>query len=89
MFLGPKWTDEDRGYSLALLAYEASLCEGCGLPLSETTAVKDGRHVHSYDVDDPDICGACAALAVKVSDYQTDNEDPARTAAKWQVTRRT
>ena len=34
----PDWTDDDRGYALALVAYESTLCAGCRQPLTETTA---------------------------------------------------
>lgn len=34
---GPIWTDADRAAAMALAAYEADLCPGCGHPLRETT----------------------------------------------------
>jgi len=32
----PLWTDEDRGWAIALLEYEADICSGCGQPRSES-----------------------------------------------------
>jgi hypothetical protein len=42
----PEWDERERGWALALLAYEAALCPGCREPLSETTkAENEGRYV--------------------------------------------
>lgn len=73
----PQWLDEDRSWALALLAYEDSLCDGCGLPLSQTTATENGRPAHTYAVDDPEICQGCAALHVAMPEYQGDPRVPA------------
>lgn len=54
----PEWSDEDRGYAQALLMYEASLCHGCGHPISES---HDPAHIYAVEED---VCKACQALAV-------------------------
>jgi len=33
----PLWTDEDRGWALALIVEESEECPGCGHPLEEST----------------------------------------------------
>lgn len=78
----PAWLDEDRSWALALLAYEDSLCDGCGLPLSQTTATEGGHPVHAYKVDDPEICGGCAALARDMPEYR---EDPRAASMKFRL----
>lgn len=93
MFLGrvvkrgePEWLDEDRSWALALTALEDDTCDGCGQSLSESTAMRGGRPVHSYDVDSPEICGGCTALARELPEWQ---DDPRRTALKFRVVKRT
>lgn len=34
--------------------------------------MKDGRPVHDYAVDDPDICAGCAAIARDMAEWQDD-----------------
>lgn len=65
MFLGripvpgePLWTDDDREWAMALLAYEADLCE-CGQPRSEST---DPASEGAYRAE-PLRCHACSVIA--------------------------
>lgn len=55
----PLWTDEDREWALALLAYEADLCSGCGQSRAETT---DEDNEFSYTAQAL-RCHGCAAVA--------------------------
>lgn len=52
------WTADDRDAALALAAYEASLCGGCGDPLSETTKAE---HEYAYVPKPPIRCHRCTA----------------------------
>lgn len=54
---GKKWTGKDRAFALALVAYEADLCRGCGQPMSLTS----GDHPHDYDINTA-ICIGCAEI---------------------------
>ena len=54
---GKKWSQRDRAFALALTAYEADLCNGCGQPMSRTT----GEHPTDYEVHRIN-CMACAEL---------------------------
>lgn len=54
---GKKWSAKDRAFALALTAYEADLCKGCGQPMSRTT----GEHPTDYEVHRIN-CVACAEL---------------------------
>lgn len=65
MFLGrvpaagePLWTDDDRDWAMALLAYEADLCE-CGQPRSESM---DPGNEFAYRTE-AIRCHACKAIA--------------------------
>lgn len=65
MFLGripaagePLWTDDDRDWAMALLAYEADLCE-CGQPRSESMS-PDNEFVYAGEAM---RCHACKAVA--------------------------
>ena len=65
MFLGrvpvsgePLWTEDDREWAMALLAYEADLCE-CGQPRSEST-LTDNEFAYATE---PLRCHACRAIA--------------------------
>jgi hypothetical protein len=54
----PLWTDDDRDWAMALLAYEAELCE-CGQPRSESmNPDSEGAYVA-----EPLACHACRAIA--------------------------
>lgn len=66
MFLGriPKrhealWLDEDRQWAIALLAYEADLCSGCGHPRSESTEAHNEFAYRGSAIR----CHACATVA--------------------------
>lgn len=52
------WTDDDRAWAVALLTYEADLCE-CGQPRSESM---DADSEYAY-VAEPLRCHACRAIA--------------------------
>src|SRR4030095_13235889 len=54
----PLWLEEDRQAAIDLLAYEQSLCPGCGGDIAETTAAdaEDG-----YEAVDPLLCHRCVA----------------------------
>lgn len=54
---GKKWTARDRAFALALTAYEADLCQGCGQPMSMTS----GEHPHDYDIRTT-VCMGCAEI---------------------------
>ncbi len=59
------WTDEDRAFALALLAVEAELCSGCGLPRSQTT---DPAMQDEYTAD-AIRCHCCAAVALAAEPF--------------------
>ena len=65
----PLWTAEDREAALALAAYEASLCSGCGDPLAETTKPE---HEDAYVPKAAIRCHRCAA-AVRGQDRYRDD----------------
>ncbi len=67
----PDWTDDDRDLALALLAYEASLCGGCGHPLAETTRPE------AEDTYQGDLirCHRCTA-AEQVAEQYRGNPQP-------------
>jgi hypothetical protein len=54
----PVWTDDDRDWAMALLAYEADLCE-CGQPRSESM---NPANEDAY-VAEPLRCHSCRAIA--------------------------
>lgn len=54
----PEWTDEDRGWLLALLAERAAECSGCGHPLDEA---RDPATAGRWQVRQ-EICQACLVL---------------------------
>lgn len=54
----PLWTDDDRDWAIALLTYEADLCE-CGQPRSESM---DKQSEFAYTAE-PLRCHACRAIA--------------------------
>jgi len=82
----PLWLDEDRSWALALISHEDGTCGGCGEPLSETTAMKDGKPVHAYEVDLPDVCGGCSALAAELPQWEDDSR---RQALKFRLIKKT
>lgn len=57
---GGPWTDEDRLYATAWIAYRNGVHK-CGHHTSETT---DPRMFERYVPDDFDICQACVALEI-------------------------
>lgn len=67
----PDWTDDDRDLALALLAYEAGLCHGCGHPLAETT---DPNAEETYQ-GDLVRCHRCTA-AEQVAEQYRENPQP-------------
>jgi hypothetical protein len=54
-----QWSDDDRGWVLALAEYEASRCPGCNGWLAETT---DPANEFQYEADSAIQCHKCAAL---------------------------
>lgn len=59
------FTERDRVLALAYQDYEASICEGCGLPASVT----HGDHnVDRFEWKDDSICHGCATKASLDSD---------------------
>jgi hypothetical protein len=54
----PLWTDDDRDWAMALLAYEADLCE-CGQPRSESMSA-DSEFAYRTE---PMRCHACQSIA--------------------------
>lgn len=67
----PDWTDDDRDLALALLTYEAGLCNGCGHPLKETTA-PEAEETYQGDLV---RCHRCTA-AEQVAEQYRDNPQP-------------
>jgi hypothetical protein len=53
------WTEADRQWAIALMAYEADVCSGCGHPRSETTQI----HNEFAYAGEAIRCHACAAVA--------------------------
>ncbi|MCT1446214.1 hypothetical protein M3G00_07795 [Brevibacterium casei] len=64
---GKKWTARDRVFALALTAYEADLCHGCGQPMSMTS----GDHPHDYDIRTT-RCMACA----EIEEHRNNSKEP-------------
>lgn len=54
----PAWTDEDRGWLLALIGEEADTCSGCGHPASET---RDPALMYQWRLVERK-CWACVVL---------------------------
>jgi len=65
-----EWDEQQRGFVLALLAYEAQVCHGCGGWLPETT---DGDNDGRYHVDIPGRCYRCTAIHKKQDEYEKQN----------------
>lgn len=76
MFLGrvpapgePLWTDEDRGWAMALLEYEADICSGCGQPRSQSTLAKNEFRYEAEALR----CHGCKAVAVESENWSGPN----------------
>ncbi|GHE47287.1 hypothetical protein GCM10017673_56410 [Streptosporangium violaceochromogenes] len=82
----PRWLDEDLAWARAYLREKADGCPGCGLPMSETTAMQDGGPVHSYTVPPPARCHACDAR-IKAQDEHTKRGTKREQALLWHVQR--
>jgi hypothetical protein len=54
----PEWTDQDRGWVLALLAEQADTCGGCGQPVSECFDPKTMREWQAVERQ----CQACRVV---------------------------
>lgn len=80
----PRWTDEDIAWALAWMEEQADRCPCCGLPLSETTAMKDGEPAHVYTVPKPKRCYGCDAL---IEAQEEDAKMPSKRegARMWSV----
>lgn len=61
------WTHHDRVLALALAAYEADLCSGCGQPMTESM---DPDNERGYVAPPPHRCHACTAVAERAEEYQ-------------------
>lgn len=57
----PRWLEEDLAWARAYLRWRADQCPGCGLQMSDTTAMEDGGPANSYTVPPPARCHACDA----------------------------
>ena len=74
------WSEDDRGWVLAWIEYEAAKCPGCNGWLAETT---DPGNEGRFDADDPVRCFRCDALHRKQDEYK---EHPNRAAqVLWPV----
>lgn len=62
-----EWDDAERGWAVALLEYEADICQGCGGRLSETTDPASEGHWH---VPLPTRCHRCTSLAAAQEPYR-------------------
>jgi YD repeat-containing protein len=83
----PRWLPEDVAWAFAWMLEQADRCPGdCGLPLSETTAMRDGEPVHSYRVPTPRVCRACEE---KIKEQRKTAEkygpDPIAGARIWEI----
>jgi hypothetical protein len=66
------WTEEDRGWAMALHAEEASACPGCGHPLEESSDPR-AEEERRYEVTRV----RCHACTPKEKQKQRDSgEDP-------------
>ena len=63
-----RWTEDDRGYALALLALESETCDGCGHPVAESMASENQYGYRAELVR----CHACA-VAAKATDVDGIN----------------
>lgn len=69
-----EWDDDERGWALALLEYEADQCPGCGGQMSETTdKTTEGR----WRVPPPTRCHRCTAMAVAQDGYRNARQPQA------------
>lgn len=82
------WTEEDRGWAAAYESYLADLCPGCKQPLSETTAMRDGKPVHTYAVDLPLRCYSCDELIKKEETHGKSGQVIRPGALVWTSQRR-
>jgi len=67
----PRWTDDDRGWALALLAEEAGMCPGgCGQPAEVSHDPKTARtwQVHT---------ATCQACLVRDAQMESDAKESA------------
>lgn len=79
----PLWTDEDRAWALALLAYEADQCPDCGQPRS----ISHSPEAESKYRAELTRCHACAAAAAAVRQLLEDEHaDPAGVTARFTKT---
>lgn len=65
----PEWDEETCRRAESLLAYERTLCGGCGNPLEQTLDKNTWWIVHD------DTCMACRAKAVVERDFATAHEN--------------
>lgn len=78
-WVAPPWPIEDLALVIALQDVEASICDGCGHPLAESTdPVNEGR----YRPDLPVRCWACTALGAAGEPYR---ESPQPQALRFSV----
>lgn len=71
---------------VALAAYEADVCSGCGGRLSETTAEQWGVSARIYEVQPPATCHKCVELDV-AGERTKDHEH--RSALRFHITEKT
>lgn len=79
MFLGriprrgePLWTDDDRDWAMALLAYEADQCPGCGQSRAETTLPENEDAYTAAAIR----CHGCKAVAHGSEPFTAPGADP-------------
>lgn len=67
----PEWDDDDRVLALALEAYDADICAGCGFPLSESTTP---AREYSYTAGAAIRCHACTAHAQESAKHSSKSD---------------
>lgn len=77
-----RWTQHDSSLAVALTLHEATLCPGCGQPLSESTspdADLGNRHgAYHYEASLPIRCHACTAVDAAAEPYRGEDVEAPR-----------
>lgn len=59
-----EWDEQQQGWMLALAAWDADTCHGCGGQLSETAAMDEwGESARIYEIQPPHRCYRCTEVA--------------------------
>lgn len=77
----PEWLDEDTSLVLAYLQLEAEMCDGCGLPFSETMDPENDRQYESK----PMVCHACAARGMASEIFNESADEYSKAGAKFTI----